>query len=87
MNEVFKLLMGKLAVLYFNCILIYSTNEDEHIEHLCLVLIILQIIKLYINKQCSYMQTSLDFLWLCATGDEIRVDKEKIKVIQVWPAP
>jgi len=34
MNEVFKLFIGHIAVVFFDDILIYSLNERDHIEHL-----------------------------------------------------
>ena len=73
-------------VVYFDDILIYSSSEDEHMQHLLEVLIVLQDNELYINlKKCSFMTSSLNFLELVVSFQGIQVDEDKIKAIQEWP--
>jgi hypothetical protein len=38
MNEVFMQYLGKFVVVFINDILVHSRSEEEHEEHLCLVL-------------------------------------------------
>jgi len=49
MNQVFKSFLRKFIVVYFDDILIYSSSEDEHMQHLREVLTVLQGNKLYIT--------------------------------------
>jgi hypothetical protein len=47
MNKVFMEYLDKFVVVFIDYILVYSRNEEEHEEHLCLVLQKLQDHKLY----------------------------------------
>ena len=80
--------IGKFVVVYFDDILVYSHNKNEHIMHLMAVLTTLRGEKLYINlKKCSFMTNSLVFLGFVLTSTGIQVDEEKIKAIRDWPIP
>jgi hypothetical protein len=63
MHDVLRKYLDKFVVIYLDDILIYSRNEDEHLEHLRLVLQELRESKLYANpEKCSWMKESVEFL-------------------------
>ena len=63
MNHVLREFLGKFVVVYFDDILIYSNNLDEHINHLHYVLNVLRKEKLYANmKMCSFCMSKIIFL-------------------------
>jgi len=63
MNHVLRAFIGKFVVVYFDNILIYSKEFDEHIDHLRHVLDVLKKESLYANlKRCDFCMDKIIFL-------------------------
>ncbi|KAJ9707443.1 hypothetical protein PVL29_002460 [Vitis rotundifolia] len=88
MNHALREFIGRFIVVYFDDILVYSKNLDEHINHLHCVLAILRKEKLYANlKKCSFCMDKVVFLGYVVSAKGIEVDEEKVKAIKEWPTP
>jgi Reverse transcriptase (RNA-dependent DNA polymerase) len=88
MNLVFKSFISRFLVVYFDDILVYSTSESEHLEHLRQVFKALAEQKLYINlKKCEFLTSSLVFLGYVVSAKSIHVDPSKVDAIVSWPTP
>ena len=88
MNQVLRLFLSHFVVVYFDDILIYSKDEDEHFDHIRKVLEVLRENELYVNlKKCVFLQTQLLFVGFVITCDGIRVDDSKVEAIREWPTP
>ena len=88
MTRVFQPFIGRFVVVYFDNILFYSKNKEEHINHLQQVMRVLRQEKLYINlKKCTFMAPRVLFLGFVISNEGIAADPEKVKAIVDWPVP
>ncbi|XP_031405676.1 uncharacterized protein LOC116214408, partial [Punica granatum] len=88
MNHVLRAFIGRFVVVYFDDILVYSKNLDDHKVHLKYVLDVLRKEKLFANmKKCTFCTDKLVFLGFVVSAQGIQVDEEKVRAIQEWPSP
>jgi len=90
MNEVLRLFIRKLVVLYFDDILVYNLDEASHAKHLTQVFQVLRQQALYVymvNMRSSSSLLLKLFRSYVVSGDGIQVDESKIKAIKNWLIP
>ncbi|MCH81106.1 RNA-directed DNA polymerase (Reverse transcriptase), partial [Trifolium medium] len=88
MNDVFRSLLRKHVLVFFDDILIYSKDWDSHIKHLKEVLSLLNDHKLVANrKKCSFAQKSVEYLGHLITGEGVACDPNKVISVVQWPQP
>ena len=87
-NNALAGLLDHICVVYLDDILIYSQTEEEHIEHIRLVLERLRIHKLYAKRsKCEFLRDSVDFLGFVIGREGVSVEPDRIRSIQEWPLP
>jgi hypothetical protein len=88
MNKVFMEYLDKFVVVFIDNILIFYKNEEEHGEHLCLVLQKLRENQLYakLNK-CEFWLKEVSFLGHIISEGGIYVDPSKVKDVLSWNTP
>jgi hypothetical protein len=78
MNHVLGAFIGKFVVEYFNDILIYNKNLNEHLDHLHDVLNILCSDKFYTNlKKCTFCMEKIVFLGYIVTTQGIEMAEQR----------
>ena len=88
MNKLFQPLLGKGVLCYLDDILVYAKTPEEHEKLLQQVLHILQTNEFYCRlHKCDFERAELKYLGHLVSGDGIKVDPDKVKVIKDWPQP
>ncbi|KAG8479786.1 hypothetical protein CXB51_029317 [Gossypium anomalum] len=88
MNRIFRPYLDKFVVVFIDDILVYSRDEEEHVEHLRTVLQILREKQLYAKfSKCEFWLREVGFLGHIVSGEGIRVDPSKISAIVNWSPP
>ena len=74
MNSVFMPKLDKFVMVFIDDILIYAKDEDEHTQHLCIVLQRLQDHQLYSKfSKCEFWLSSVKFLCHTISSEGISV--------------
>jgi hypothetical protein len=88
MNSVFMPELDKFVVVFIDDILIYSKNEEEHAQHLRIVLMRLREHQLYAKfSKCAFWLEEIQFLGHVLSARGIVVDPSKVKDILEWKSP
>ncbi|GJX26287.1 putative reverse transcriptase domain-containing protein [Tanacetum coccineum] len=87
-NRVCRPYLDKFVIVFIDDILIYSKTQEEHVEHLRLVLELLKKGKLYAKfSKCKFWLREVQFLRHVINGNGIHVDHSKIEAVKNWKAP
>ena len=88
MNQILRPYIDKFVLVYLDDILVYSNSEEEHLEHLRLVLEALRKHKLYARPQkCSFDKATVEFCGHEVGQGVVKVLDSKVKAIREWPQP
>ena len=88
MNKVFMKFLDKFVVVFIDDILVYSKNEEEHEQHLRLVLETLREHQLYAKfSKCEFWLKEVKFLGHVLSAGGVAVDPKKIASILEWKTP
>jgi hypothetical protein len=81
MNKVFMEYLDKFMVVFIDVILIFSKNEEDHDEHLCVVLQKLRENQLYAKlSKCEFWLKEVLFLCHIISEGGISVDPRRLKM-------
>ena len=88
MNRVFHPYLDQFVVVFFDDILVYSRDAQEHEQHLKIMLQILREKKLFAKlSKCDFLLKEVAFLGHIVSVEGIRADPTKIEAIMSWKLP
>jgi hypothetical protein len=88
MNRIFQPYLDKFVVIFIDDILIYSRNQEEHAEHLRIVLEVLREKKLYAKfSKCEFWLSEIKFLGHVISQGGVSVDPSKVEAVLNWERP
>ncbi|GJS43154.1 putative reverse transcriptase domain-containing protein [Tanacetum coccineum] len=88
MNRVCKPYLDKFVIVFIDDILIYSRIEEEHANHLRIILELLKKEKLYVKfSKCDFWMRIVQFLGHLIDSQGLHVDPAKIEAVKNWASP
>jgi hypothetical protein len=82
MNGVFRNYLDKFVIVFLDDILVYSKTDEEHEQHLRMVLQVLREHQLYAKlSKCSFYQKQIHYLGHIISEEGIDVDSKKVQAI------
>nr|GEV54648.1 putative reverse transcriptase domain-containing protein [Tanacetum cinerariifolium] len=88
MNHMCKPYLDKFVTVFIDDILIYSRNEEEHANHLRIILELLRKEKLYAKfSKCDFWIRIVQFLRHLIDSQGLHVDPAKIESFKNWTSP
>jgi len=75
MNEVLRPFLGRFVVVYFDDILVYLKNQEDHIHHFKEVFKVLRAQRLFGKmEKCEFFSPQIPFLGYVVSKDGISID-------------
>ena len=88
MNSVMGEYIDDFVLVYLDDILVFSTTEHEHENHLRLVFQKLREHKLQAKlKKCEFGKPRVKYLGHIVGSGEVHVDKDKVAAVANWEPP
>nr|GEU32282.1 Ty3/gypsy retrotransposon protein [Tanacetum cinerariifolium] len=88
MNDLFRPVLRKFVLVFFDDILVYSESLSTYYEHLRFVFQTLLDNQYHAKaSKCLFAATSIPFLGHIIFADDVQADPDKLAAIKSWPNP
>ena len=83
MNDMLKLYLNKFVIIYLDNILIFSKNEEKHVEYVRLVIKAFRTNDFYVKlSKYVFFQKYIEFCDHIINDEKIKINKTKLKTIK-----
>nr|GEY56852.1 Ty3/gypsy retrotransposon protein [Tanacetum cinerariifolium] len=87
-NDIFRPVLRKFILVFFDDILVYSLSKEAHYEHLRHVFDTLNKNQFHAKlSKCAFAQAEIQFLGHMISKNGVQADPDKVVAIQNWPTP
>lgn len=88
MSKTFHPYLDQFVVVFIDDILVYSKTDEEHAEHLRVVLQTLKDKKLHVEmSKCEFWLREVSFLGHVISSNGTAIDSSKVDTVFQWEAP
>ncbi|KAL4582981.1 hypothetical protein LXL04_007545 [Taraxacum kok-saghyz] len=88
MNDLFRPVLRRFVLVFFDDILVYSPTSDEHLTHLETVFATLTSHQCFAKaSKCEFATEEIHYLGHLISATGVSVDPDKITAITDWPRP
>ena len=88
MSSIFKPFLRRFMLVFFHDILIYSKSWKDHVQHVDMMLKLLEEKQLYEKmSKCFFGVQEVEYMGYIVSHKGVKVDSRKIKTIKEWKIP